>query len=53
MGKQWQTRNFRCVETATGGHEMKDICGGVCSHFFIYGSGRRGGLVLRNLLPCE
>ena len=44
MGSQRRTGNFWCVETATGGHEIKDMFGGVCSRFYIvaWEQGRSG-----------
>ena len=39
------------METAAGGHEVKDMCGGGCSRFYIR-AWEKGG-VLNNLLPGE
>ena len=52
MGSQRRTGNFWCVETAAGGHEVKDMCGGGSGRFYIGAWEQRGG-VLNNLLPGE
>jgi hypothetical protein len=53
VGSQRRTGNFWCVKTAAGGHEMKDVCGGVCSRVYIGAWEQREGVFLNNLLPGE